>query len=137
MAVEVVDAEQLELDGSGAVLLGTGVQAQQGDEEGGGKRGRPRQQVAAVDASHGRKVWSICRAFVADSCRLREVAVKGYNTPMRVLDCDCGQTLQAANDDDLTTQVRAHVDESHPEMGMTDEQVRDLVANRAYDASDS
>lgn len=56
---------------------------------------------------------------------------------MRVLDCDCGQTLQAANDDDLTTQVRAHADESHPEMGMTDEQARDLVANRAYDASDS
>ena len=56
---------------------------------------------------------------------------------MRVLDCDCGQTLQAANDDDLITQVREHVDESHPDMEMTDEQVRELVANRAYDASDS
>ena len=63
--------------------------------------------------------------------------MKGYNTLMRVLDCDCGQTLQAANDDDLTAQVRAHADESHPDLGMTDEQARDLVANRAYDASDS
>ena len=56
---------------------------------------------------------------------------------MRVLDCDCGQTLQAANDDDLTTQVRHHVDESHPDMEFTDDQVRELVASRAYEASDS
>jgi hypothetical protein len=56
---------------------------------------------------------------------------------MRVLDCDCGQTLQAANDDDLATQVRHHVDESHPDMELTDDQVRELVASRAYEASDS
>jgi predicted small metal-binding protein len=56
---------------------------------------------------------------------------------MRVLDCDCGQTLQAANDDDLTAAVRAHVDESHPDLEMSDEQVGELVAKRAYDASDS
>jgi predicted small metal-binding protein len=56
---------------------------------------------------------------------------------MRVLDCDCGKTLQAANDDDLTTQVRDHVGESHPEMELSDEQASQLVADRAYDASDS
>ena len=56
---------------------------------------------------------------------------------MRVLDCDCGHTLQAANDDDLATQVRAHVDEAHADMEMSDEQVRDLVAERAYEAADS
>jgi len=56
---------------------------------------------------------------------------------MRVIDCDCGKTLQAGNDDDLATQVRHHVDESHPELELTDEQVRDLVADRAYEASDS
>ena len=56
---------------------------------------------------------------------------------MRVLDCDCGKTLQAANDDDLASQVRAHADASHPEMELTDEGARDLVADRAYDASDS
>jgi predicted small metal-binding protein len=63
--------------------------------------------------------------------------VKGYTVRMRVLDCDCGTTLQAANDDDLTTEVRAHVDESHPELELSDEQARELVANRAYDATDS
>jgi hypothetical protein len=56
---------------------------------------------------------------------------------MRVIDCDCGQTLQAANDDDLFKETRAHIDDEHPDMPLTDEQVRELVASRAYDASDS
>ena len=56
---------------------------------------------------------------------------------MRVLDCDCGTTLQAANDEDLLAQVRDHVDQSHPEMELTDEQARQLVADRAYEATDS
>jgi hypothetical protein len=56
---------------------------------------------------------------------------------MRVLDCDCGQTLQAANDDDLAAAVREHVGEAHPEMELNDEQARQLVADRAYEASDS
>jgi predicted small metal-binding protein len=56
---------------------------------------------------------------------------------MRVIDCDCGQTLQAANDDDLVKQARAHVDEQHPDLEMNDDQVRELVATKAYEATDS
>jgi predicted small metal-binding protein len=56
---------------------------------------------------------------------------------MRVIDCDCGKTLQAANDDDLARAVREHVGESHPDMDLTDDQVHDLVASRAYDAEDA
>ena len=56
---------------------------------------------------------------------------------MRVLDCDCGQTLQAANDDDLVKEARAHVEREHPDMQLSDEQVRELVAAKAYEASDS
>jgi predicted small metal-binding protein len=56
---------------------------------------------------------------------------------MKVLDCDCGKTLQAANDDDLATAVREHVGESHPDMELTDDQARELVSSRAYEASDS
>ncbi len=56
---------------------------------------------------------------------------------MRVIDCDCGRTLQAANDEDLVKEARAHVDQEHADMQLTDEQVRDLVADRAYEASDS
>jgi hypothetical protein len=56
---------------------------------------------------------------------------------MRVIDCDCGQTLQAANDEDLATQVEAHVEETHPDMELSAEQARQLVSDRAYEASDS
>jgi predicted small metal-binding protein len=56
---------------------------------------------------------------------------------MRVIDCDCGQTLQAANDDDLVKQARAHVDEQHPDLDMSDDQVRELVSTKAYEATDS
>jgi hypothetical protein len=56
---------------------------------------------------------------------------------MRVIDCDCGQTLQAGTDDDLANQVRAHVEESHPELQLNEEQARQFVSERAYEASDS
>jgi predicted small metal-binding protein len=57
---------------------------------------------------------------------------------MRVIDCDCGATLQAANDDDLLKAAREHVDQKHPDnTKLTDEQVQSLVAERAYEASDS
>jgi predicted small metal-binding protein len=56
---------------------------------------------------------------------------------MRVIDCDCGQTLQAGNDEDLAAQMRSHADETHPEMQLNEEQARQLVADRAYEAADS
>jgi hypothetical protein len=56
---------------------------------------------------------------------------------MRVIDCDCGATLQAANDDDLFGVARAHVDEEHPDMQLSDDQVRQLISDRAYSATDS
>jgi predicted small metal-binding protein len=57
---------------------------------------------------------------------------------MRVIDCDCGATLQAANDDDLLKAAREHVDQKHPDnTKLTDEQVQSLVAERAYEASDA
>jgi len=56
---------------------------------------------------------------------------------MRVIDCECGHTLQAANDDDLVNVAREHVNEVHPDMEMDDEQLRALVADKAYDATDA
>lgn len=56
---------------------------------------------------------------------------------MRVIDCDCGYTLQAANDDDLLRVTRQHVDEVHPDMDLDEEGLRALVADKAYDATDS
>ena len=56
---------------------------------------------------------------------------------MRVIDCECGKTLQAANDEDLAEAVRGHVAEDHPDMQMSDEQAQEMVASQAYDAGDS
>jgi len=51
---------------------------------------------------------------------------------MRVLECDCGHRLEAPNDEELTARVREHVEQSHPDMQLGDEQVRRLVSDRAY-----
>ena len=56
---------------------------------------------------------------------------------MRVIDCDCGATLQAANDDDLAGEVRKHVEVVHPDMQLDDEQLKGLVAEQAYTATDA
>ena len=56
---------------------------------------------------------------------------------MRVIDCDCGHTLQAANDDDLLEVARRHIEEEHSDRELSDEQLRALVEERAYSATDS
>jgi hypothetical protein len=54
---------------------------------------------------------------------------------MRVIDLDTGDTLQAANDDDLCKAVAGfYEDRNEP---MSDEDVAKLVERRAYDATDS
>jgi hypothetical protein len=56
---------------------------------------------------------------------------------VRVIDCDCGKTLQAANDDDLFGMVRGHLGEDHPEMDLDDAEVRELIDQQAYEATDA
>ena len=56
---------------------------------------------------------------------------------MRVIDCDCCVTLQAANDDELATAVKDHVASDHPDMQLDDDQANQLVADKAYSATDS
>jgi hypothetical protein len=56
---------------------------------------------------------------------------------MRVIDCQCGKTLQAANDDDLAEAVRRHVADDHPDMEMSEEEAREFVGAEAYEAQDS
>ncbi len=53
---------------------------------------------------------------------------------MRALDCDCGRHLQAANDQKLFDKVQERVSrDHHPEMQLSAEQVREMVAEKAYD----
>ena len=56
---------------------------------------------------------------------------------MRTIDCDCGETLTAANDDDLIKEVRRHADSEHADQDLSDDEIRSMVANGAYDAADA
>ena len=56
---------------------------------------------------------------------------------MRVIECDCGATLQAETDEELESSVREHVASDHPDMQLDDDQVRDLIASKAHTANDS
>jgi hypothetical protein len=52
---------------------------------------------------------------------------------MRALDCDCGQHLEAANDQKLFDKAKEHLSRDHPEMQFSAEKVHELVAEKAYD----
>jgi predicted small metal-binding protein len=57
---------------------------------------------------------------------------------MRVVECNiCGETLSAATDDELLRRVRAHMEGEHPSVALDEAATREMIANEAYDASDS
>lgn len=57
---------------------------------------------------------------------------------MRVVECNiCGEALSGATDDELLRRVRAHMDSEHPSVAFEEEAARQMLANEAYDASDS
>jgi predicted small metal-binding protein len=57
---------------------------------------------------------------------------------MRVIECNfCGEIVSAANDEDLVAALGRHVESQHTEADMDEGQLRDMVANGAYDATDS
>jgi predicted small metal-binding protein len=56
---------------------------------------------------------------------------------MRVIECnECGETISAADDEELARRLAAHLEGEHELQPDTDE-VDDLVHEQAYDASDS
>jgi len=56
---------------------------------------------------------------------------------MRVIECnECGDTVSAANDDELVRHLGEHMRQEHDE-SPDDDELRDLVADQAYDAMDS
>ncbi len=57
---------------------------------------------------------------------------------MRVIECNiCGEALAAATDDELLRRVRAHMEGEHPSVAFDEAATREMIANEAYDASDS
>jgi hypothetical protein len=56
---------------------------------------------------------------------------------MRVIECnECGETISAANDEELAAHLTEHMRSEHDAEPDTDE-VTDLVHEQAYDAMDS
>jgi predicted small metal-binding protein len=56
---------------------------------------------------------------------------------MRVIECnECGETVSAANDNELVANLTAHLRSEHDEQP-DEEEIADLVHEEAYDATDS
>ncbi len=56
---------------------------------------------------------------------------------MRVIECnECGETISAANDDELGRHLAEHLRSEHGEEP-DQEEIDDLVHEQAYDATDS
>ncbi|MFL5896669.1 MAG: hypothetical protein ACJ76Z_16340 [Thermoleophilaceae bacterium] len=57
---------------------------------------------------------------------------------MRVLECNfCGETLAAANDEELRACLVRHMASEHSGRELDDDAVAELVQTQAYSASDS
>jgi predicted small metal-binding protein len=57
---------------------------------------------------------------------------------MRVVECNiCGEALSGATDDELLRRLRAHMEGEHPSVAFEEDAARQMIANEAYDASDS
>jgi predicted small metal-binding protein len=54
---------------------------------------------------------------------------------MREVTCACGESFDAADDEELFRLARAHADKVHPEMRMSDDQIRALVAAAARESA--
>ena len=52
---------------------------------------------------------------------------------VRELHCACGNRLVAQDDQELTQEVLTHAHEVHPEMDLTEEQAKEMVASQASD----
>jgi predicted small metal-binding protein len=57
---------------------------------------------------------------------------------MRVIECNvCGETLAAANENELIARLRVHMKAEHPSAAFDAARAQEQIAREAYDASDS
>jgi predicted small metal-binding protein len=57
---------------------------------------------------------------------------------LRVVECNrCGETLAAANDEELLRRMRAHAEAEHPDSEWDEDGARKTIETEAYDATDS
>ncbi|MBV9928079.1 MAG: hypothetical protein JOZ96_23880 [Acidobacteria bacterium] len=51
----------------------------------------------------------------------------------RKIVCPCGHPMQAADDEELYKVVRRHVDEFHPELNYSKDDIMNMIAQEAMD----
>lgn len=51
---------------------------------------------------------------------------------MRAIVCPCGHRMEAANDAELYKVVRRHVDEHHPELNLSKDDITAMIKEKAY-----
>lgn len=57
---------------------------------------------------------------------------------MRVIDCnECGETIKAANDEELARRLSEHMKSEHSDVEWDDEQASEAISTQAYTATDS
>jgi predicted small metal-binding protein len=57
---------------------------------------------------------------------------------MRVVECNvCGETLAAADDEELLRRLQAHVEGEHQPSSYDEQAAREMIAHEAYEATDS
>lgn len=52
---------------------------------------------------------------------------------MRGIDCTCGHHLTAEDDEALFPKAKDHMTSVHPDMAMTDDQIRQFITAKASD----
>jgi hypothetical protein len=53
--------------------------------------------------------------------------------PVRAVLCHCRRHLEADDEEALHVLVREHLEQEHPSIPPSDEQVKEIVSTRAYD----
>jgi hypothetical protein len=51
---------------------------------------------------------------------------------MRAFDYDCGEQLEAPDDDQLYNRVWEHTEQTHFDRGLSNEEIKDLLSEKAY-----
>ncbi|ACZ42677.1 hypothetical protein Tter_1771 [Thermobaculum terrenum ATCC BAA-798] len=52
---------------------------------------------------------------------------------MRALECECGEHIEAVNDEELRIRLREHLNYYHQQGEISDEDLERIIAERAYD----
>ena len=53
---------------------------------------------------------------------------------MRTMECFCGLKVEGKDDNELFDKARVHANKDHADMNLTDQQLKDYIAQKATDA---